>query len=106
LRKPNNFPREGMHQTVTRDAVEKLQRERPILDHQVHYTIGGTIETQVHSNLNAEREAAITNGARRLNHASQDLRKGLQAAKPDDRTRYIQVQRKASAQGLVKTRSR
>ena len=62
---PNNFPRMGMHSTVTREAVKRLEAERSTPNAQMHYTIGGTVETVVHSNVNAEREAAITAGNRR-----------------------------------------
>ncbi|MEL6171286.1 MAG: hypothetical protein AAFQ04_01700 [Pseudomonadota bacterium] len=106
MTKPNNFPREGEHQSVTRDAVDKFQNERPVFNREVHYTIGGNIEAEVHSSLIAEREAAITNGSRRLNLASEDLRKGMRAVKPDERTRYIQAQRKAAGQVITKNRSR
>ena len=94
--KPNNFPREGMHSPVTRDAVKKLERERPVLNTERHFTIGGEIETVVHSNLYAEREAAITNGARSLNRASDRLYKATEALKPDPRTKYIREQREAA----------
>ncbi|MEM8570364.1 MAG: hypothetical protein AAGG56_05575 [Pseudomonadota bacterium] len=93
---PNNFPREGEHTPVTRDAVSKLERERPKFNSERHYTIGGEVETRVHSNANAEREAAITNGARRLNQATERVRTGFNAAKPDARTEYIRIQLQAA----------
>ncbi len=67
---PNNFPREGQHSPVTRAEINKLERERPALNAEMHYTIGGDVEASVHSNLNAEREAAITNGVKSLSKAS------------------------------------
>lgn len=97
MKHPNHFPREGQHSAVTKEAVEKLQSERPQLNHEVHYTIGGSVEARVYSNLAAEREAAITNGARRLNDASQQLRNGIETAQPDARTEYIRKQREAAS---------
>lgn len=95
--KPNNFPREGMHSSVTREAVKRMERERPLLNSERHYTIGGEAEAIVHSNVYAEREAAITNGSRRLNHASDKVRAEFVATNPDARTEYIRAQRKAAS---------
>lgn len=92
---PNNFPNEGQHTPVTRAAVKKLERERPALNSEVHYTIGGDVETVVHSSANAEREGAIARGARRLNQSSDSLHGGFVAAEPDARTEYIRAQREA-----------
>lgn len=97
-KEPNNFPREGLHTTVTKDAVKRLERQRPVQNMGMHYTIGGSIEATVHSNLNAEREAAITNGARALNGAAQKMQDGFQASKPDARTEYIRAQLTAARQ--------
>lgn len=94
--KPNNFPREGMHQPVTRDAIKSIERDRPVLDAQVQYTISGSVEAEVHSTLNAEREAAITNGYRRLTKKSVELNDNFQSAKPNARTEYIRIQREAA----------
>lgn len=104
-RKPNSFPREGQHQIVTRDAVEAFEQERPTLDAALHYTIDGPDETQVHSSLNAEREAAITNGSRRLAKASEALAQGMQRTKPDARAEYIRMHRQAAAKGHKRLRS-
>jgi len=103
--KPNNFPREGKHNPVTSKGVKRLEQTRPVLNAERHYTIGGDTETQVYSNLNAEREAAITNGARSLNLASHKVRTGFEAAKPDKRTAYIQAQRQAVAHNPAQIRS-
>ena len=91
--KPNNFPREGMHTAVTREAVTRLEAQRPTLNAQMHYTIGGTVETVVHSNVNAEREAAITAGNRRLEQSSQDLHAGFKRTGGDARAAYVRKQR-------------
>ncbi len=93
---PNNFPREGQHRPVTRDAVRRLEHERPRHNVERHYTIGGTVEAVVHSTANAEREAAITYGSRRLNHSSRAFRKGFESARPNARTEYIRAQRQAA----------
>ena len=93
---PNNFTREGEHSTVTKEGVRQLERERPTHNAERHYTIGGDVEASVHSNANAEREAAITHGNRRLNAASAKARAGFVAAKPSMRTEYIRAQRVAA----------
>lgn len=93
---PNNFPREGMHTTVTRDAVKRLEAERPTPNAQMHYTIGGTVETVVHSSVNAEREAAITTGNRRLTQSSQNLRANFGNTRSDARAAYVREQRTLS----------
>ena len=92
-RKPNNLPREGMHSTVTRAGIKRLQSERPTPKAEMHYTIGGTVETVVHSNVNAEREAAITAGSRRLEQSSRDLRADFKHPQGDARAAYVREQR-------------
>lgn len=94
--KPNNFPREGLHQPVTKAGLKQLEQDRPQHNAALHYTIGGEIEAEVHSNLNAEREAAITNGHRRLAQTSQALNQTFDATRPDARTEYIRMQREAA----------
>ena len=96
---PNNFPREGDHNAVTRDAVDKLEAERPALNAETHYTIGGTVETVVHSSLDAEREAAITTGSRRLQQAANDLRRAFANPARDARSEYVREQQAVAAQG-------
>ena len=91
--KPNNFPREGQHNPVTRDAVDRIAATRPTLNVARHYTIEGEVEVAVHSNLNAEREAAITTGERRLATASQALRQGFQKPGNDARSDYVRQQK-------------
>ncbi len=93
MSKPNNFPREGAHNPVTRDAVETLEAQRPTLNAELHYTIGGTVETFVHSNENAEREAAITVGSRRLHQSSQELRANFKEPSGDARSAYVREQK-------------
>lgn len=93
---PNNFPREGMHTPVTRKAVKRLEAERPTPNVQMDYTIGGTVETVVHSNVNAEREAAITTGNRRLAQSSQTVRAEFRNARGDARAAYVREQRTLS----------
>lgn len=104
--KPNNFPREGMHQPVTKTALQQLEQNRPQHNAELHYTIGGTIEAEVHSNLNAEREAAITNGHRRLAQSSKALKQTFKTTKPSARTEYIRMQREAARNAPSKTQTR
>lgn len=95
--KPNNFPREGAHSPVTRNAVEQLEAQRPKLNAELHYTIGGTVEAVVHSNENAEREAAITTGSRVLQQAANDLRREFRQPKADARAAYVREQQALAA---------
>ena len=110
--KPNNFQREGLHGTVTRDGVKRLEAERPTLNVERHYTIGGAVETLVHSNANAEREAAITIGSRRLQQASSQLRQNFEAPQDTARADYIRQQkatvmrREFQSRAPIKTPSR
>lgn len=104
--KPNNFPREGEHAPVTRNAVRKLERERPVHNAALHYTIGGDTEALVHSSVYAEREAAIAAGSRRLNQASNTVHEGFVAAKPGVRTEYIRAQRQAAQNHPARNMSR
>ncbi|MEL6210685.1 MAG: hypothetical protein AAFR44_11020, partial [Pseudomonadota bacterium] len=54
---PNNFPREGYHTPVTSDAIRRLEAERPRLNAELHYTIGGTVEAEPVPPLEPEPEA-------------------------------------------------
>lgn len=94
MKKPrNNFPREGMHSPVTWEQIDALAQERAVPNTALEYTIGGAVETQVHSTINAEREAAITSGARAMRRASQSVQAGFEAAKPNLRAEYIHAQK-------------
>ncbi|MEE9311595.1 MAG: hypothetical protein V3V10_04205, partial [Planctomycetota bacterium] len=57
--KPNNFPREGQHNTITRETLSKLESNRAKLNSGLDYTIGGMRETAVHSNVEADRNYAL-----------------------------------------------
>lgn len=70
---PNNFPRQGEDNPVSRDHLEQLKANRPIPNESLNYTIGGNDETHVHSSLEAERNYAITTGERILKNSSDDL---------------------------------
>ena len=59
---------------IHKDELERLRRERPANNSEVHYTIGGTLETQVHSTLESERIGKLNQGDRRLAEALEDLR--------------------------------
>ncbi|WP_300037218.1 hypothetical protein [uncultured Roseobacter sp.] len=96
MKRPNNFPREGMNEPVTVEAIKRLERERPVLNEALHYTFGGDVKASVHTNLAAEREAAIAAGARRLLQTSEQAKKEFGATKPDARTEYIRQQLNAA----------
>lgn len=94
MKKPrNNFPREGMHSPVTWEKIDALTQKRAVPNTALEYTIGGVVETQVHSTINAEREAAITSGARAMRRASKSIQAGFEAAKPNLRSKYIHAQK-------------
>ena len=60
---------------IHKDELERLRRDRPTNNAEVHYTIGGTIETQVHSTLESECIGELNQGDRRLAEALEDLRR-------------------------------
>ena len=70
---PNNFPREGETNPVTRDHLEQLKASRPIPNTSLDYTIGGGTEAVVHASVEAERNYSITTGERILKRSSDDL---------------------------------
>ena len=102
---PNNFPREGHHSVVTRASVKHLEGQRPTLNTARHYTIDGEIETVVHSSANAEREAAITNGSRRLQAASKALRQNFEPPTSAGREAYIRQQKAAALRREFQSRA-
>lgn len=70
----SNDPRNGPTDMVTREHLDRLRDERSTPNLEMHYTIGGTIETAVHSRVDAQRDAAIAKGERTLATASHDMR--------------------------------
>ena len=70
---PNNFPREGQHNPVTREALDTLEGQRSTPEAELNYTIGGATETIVHSNLESQRVYALNTGYRRFEDVSNDL---------------------------------
>ncbi|MEM6410181.1 MAG: hypothetical protein AAF683_01440 [Pseudomonadota bacterium] len=107
MKKPNNFPREGLHTPVTREAIRRLEADRPTLNAELHYTIGGTIETVVHANANAEREAAITAGSRCLQESAAILRGDFAQENSRIRAAFVRALYVREQQALAKqSRSR
>ena len=104
--KPNNFPLEGMNTPVTRDAVKRLEAERPTPNAEMHYTIGGTVETVVHSNVNSEREAAITAGSRRLEQSSRGLHVDFRHPQGEARAAYVREQKALAQQWRARSRGK
>ncbi|MDQ0314618.1 hypothetical protein [Amorphus orientalis] len=72
---PNNFPSEGAHSTITRGALETLEAERATPQPALDYTIGGALETEVHSAGEAQREYAIRSGYDRFEEVSEALQR-------------------------------
>lgn len=114
--KPNNFPREGQHNTVTRETLSKLEANRAKPNNGLDYTIGGTRETIVHSNVEADRNYALNAGHRRLGELSQKVQtdhvfsanKGrskaqFQASNDTGKT-YAEMQREAVAKAKNRKR--
>lgn len=71
--KPNNFPREGDHNTITRDGLKQLEANRSKPNASLDYTIGGTRETVVHTNVEADRNYALNSGHRRMSGLSEKV---------------------------------
>jgi len=65
---------------VTKEQLERLKK--PVTKNaELHYTIGGSIETAVHSNIESERIAKYNKGRRIMKNVSADFRKNM-ALKP------------------------
>lgn len=71
--KPNNFPRQGQHNIITKDALSKLEADRAKPNQTLDYTIGGSREQYVRSNVEAERNYALNTGNRRFREVSTKL---------------------------------
>ncbi|PCJ62736.1 MAG: hypothetical protein COA58_16720 [Bacteroidetes bacterium] len=111
---PNNFPREGQHNTITRANLDSIEANRSKPNTELNYTIGGSVETQVHSNIEADRNYALTVGHKRFSELSQKLQtdhvfsanKGRAKAQfkaiNDDTPTYAQMQRAAAAEAKAK----
>ncbi len=63
--------------TVTKARLDQLEAEHPTLNPERHYTIGGAVETTVHSNVEAERIGELTQGHRVMNKAVQDFKTNM-----------------------------
>ncbi len=59
---------------ITKMELERLRSTRPSHNNELHYTIGGAIEQQVHSSLEAERIGKLNQGDRRLQEALEEMR--------------------------------
>lgn len=73
-KKPNNFPREGDHNTITRDDLKQLEAHRARLNENLDYTIGGMRETVVHTNFETARNYALNTGHKRMNAVSEKVK--------------------------------
>lgn len=60
----------------TKQEIEQLD-QRPPKTPVMHLTIGGTIEQEVHTKLETERRAKLTQGRRLLDEASQSVHKNF-----------------------------
>ena len=60
--------------TVTKTDLEALRAAKPVKNNELHYTIGGTIETQVHSSVEAERIGKLNRGDRTMQVALLKMR--------------------------------
>lgn len=61
----------------TKEYLDRLRASRPKRNKVLNYTIGGTIETQVHSNVEAERIGELNRGDRAMNTASQRFKDNI-----------------------------
>lgn len=114
--KLNNFPREGQHNTITRDSLDKLEASRPKHNTELNYTIGGPTETYVHACVEADRNYALNAGHQRFSELSDKIQsdhvftanKGrakaeFQASNNTDKT-YAQRQREAAQKARSRER--
>lgn len=61
---------------ITKEQLERLKK--PVTKNaELHYTIGGSIESAVHSNLESERIAKYNQGHRVMQKASADFKKNM-----------------------------
>lgn len=60
---------------IIKAELERLRAERPLQNTERHYTIGGPIESQVHSCVESDRIGKLNQGDRRLTQALEDLRR-------------------------------
>ncbi|MBM1222922.1 hypothetical protein JQU17_22210 [Ponticoccus sp. SC2-23] len=78
---PNHFPREGLHQTVTASHLRELESRRPVPAPSLEYTIGGTVEQDVHGSVRASQEAqreyTLRRGHKLLHGASDRMNAGF-----------------------------
>ena len=111
--KPNNFPREGQHNTVTRDGLEALEAARPVPNESLDYTIGGATQAIVHSNIEADRNYALHSGYQRLEQVSEHLNQDYPFSALDgfskaqfnheaDTAGYADAERKAAMQPMTR----
>ncbi len=108
---------QGRSPITTRKGVVRLESERPTLNPNVAYTIGGSIEATVHSCVNAEREGQIRQGWKALERASRDLGRDQPAARlpgyakaefkerANGKASYLRQQKKAAAAAVLRPRS-
>ncbi len=59
---------------ITKAELEQLRVSQPKLNNELHYTIGGTIETQVHAAVETERVSKLKHGEYRLQKALEEMR--------------------------------
>ena len=58
---------------VTKEQLQRLERQRPAQNAERHYTIGGPVEAAVHSSVEAERIGQLNAGHRKLAEAEARL---------------------------------
>ncbi len=84
---------------ITKKALEQLRVSQPKLNNELHYTIGGSIEAQVHSEVEAQRVHKLKHGEYRLQKALQEMRhdyafssrKGLAKAHFNQQTKEVKL---------------
>ena len=80
---------------ILKAELDALRAHSPQQDNELHYTIGGVIEQQVHADIETERIKKINNGDNRLQDELEKLRhdyafsslKGLSKAQFNNKTR-------------------
>ncbi|MFV1607138.1 hypothetical protein VWY06_01965 [Phaeobacter sp. JH20_10] len=77
---PNNYPREGEHNTVTASQITRLEQHRDKLNNVLTYTLGEDAQVKIQAAAHAAGNYEYTRGHQILSEASQTIRRDVNAA--------------------------
>lgn len=75
FKSPNNWPREGEHNTVTAEYLDRLKLHQAEMHHLLQYTLDRDVEVQVNAAEHAAKTYEYNRGHRILANASQNVRR-------------------------------